>query len=146
MKILKKENGYTGVDASIAIVVIFIFVSIIANLIYASNSRAKEIEYKSKATEIAVSAIEEVKANGFKAYDNVNSSSETDTMGNTLGKSVETDQKGFYKTVTVTDYTDIPKNSDKISNLVKKVTVKIEYMFKGKTQSVELSTIISKEN
>lgn len=146
MKILKKENGYIGVDASIAIVVIFIFVSIIANLIYASNSRAKEIEYKSKATEIAVSAIEEVKANGFKAYDNVNSSSETDTMGNTLGKSVETDQKGFYKTITVTDYTDIPKNSDKISNLVKKVTVKIEYMFKGKTQSVELSTIISKEN
>ena len=143
MKILKKENGYTGVDASIAIIVIFIFVSIIANLIYASNSRAKEIEYKSKATEIAVNAIEEVKANGFKAYDNVNSSSETDTMGNTLG---ETDQKGFYKTVTVTDYTDIPKNSDKISNLVKKVTVKIEYMFKGKTQSVELSTIISKEN
>ena len=43
MKILKKENGYTGVDASIAIIVIFIFVSIIANLIYASNSRAKEI-------------------------------------------------------------------------------------------------------
>ena len=63
MKILKKENGYTGVDASIAIIVIFIFVSIIANLIYASNSRAKEIEYKSKATEIAVNAIEEVKAN-----------------------------------------------------------------------------------
>lgn len=146
MKILKNENGYTGVDAAIAIVVIFIFVSIIASLIYESNSKAKEIEYKSKATEIAVNEIEEAKAKGFELYDNVNSSSETDAMGNTLGKSVETANDGFYKTITVTDYTDIPENSDKISNLVKKVTVKIEYMFKGKKQSVELSTIISKEN
>lgn len=145
MKILKSENGYTGVDAAIAIIVIFIFVSIIASLIYASNSTAKEIEYKSTATEIAVNEIEEVKANGFKVYDGLNSSSTQDKNGNELVNQ-ETGKEGFYKTTTVTDYTEIPGNENKIFNLVKRVTVKIEYMFKGKKQSVELSTIISKEN
>lgn len=145
MKILKSENGYTGVDATIAIIVIFIFVSIIANLIYASNSKAKEIEYKSIATEIAVDEIEVVKANGFKAYDGLNSSSTQDKSGNQLVNQ-ETGKEGFYKTTTITDYTEIPGNETKVFNIAKRVTVKIEYMFKGKKQSVALSTIISKEN
>ena len=47
---------------------------------------------------------------------------------------------------TVIDYTDIDGNQDKTKDLVKKVTVKISYMFKAKEQSVELSTVLSKES
>ena len=52
----------------------------------------------------------------------------------------------FFKTIIVQDYADLDNNSEKIPNLVKKVTVKISYMFQAKEQSVELSTILSKEN
>lgn len=55
-------------------------------------------------------------------------------------------KEGFFKTIIVQDYADLDNNSEKISNLVKKVTVKISYMFQAKEQSVELSTILSKEN
>ena len=55
-------------------------------------------------------------------------------------------KEGFFKTIIVEDYADLDNNSEKIPNLVKKVTVKISYMFQAKEQSVELSTILSKEN
>ena len=55
-------------------------------------------------------------------------------------------KEGFFKTIIVQDYADLDNNSEKIPNLVKKVTVKISYMVQAKEQSVELSTILSKEN
>ena len=36
--------------------------------------------------------------------------------------------------------------TDKTKDIVKKVNVKITYMFKAKEQTVELSTILTKEN
>ena len=62
-----------------------------------------------------------------------------------MNQSVATDTEGFYKTVSIKDYTDIEGNEDKIPNLVKQVTVKITYMFKAKEQSVELTTVLSKD-
>ena len=58
---MKSEKGYTGVDIVISVIVLFIFVSIIATLSYSFNSSAKEIELKSKATEIAITQIETMK-------------------------------------------------------------------------------------
>ena len=57
-----------------------------------------------------------------------------------------TSNKGFYRKITIEDYTDNPDNSDKIFGLVKKATVQITYMFKGKEQKVELSTVLAKES
>lgn len=52
--------------------------------------------------------------------------------------------EGYYKTITVQDYKDIEPSAQ--ADVVKKVTVKVSYMFQGKEQSVELSTILSKES
>ena len=130
------EKGYTGVDIAISVVVIFIFVSLISFLIYRFNSSAKEVELKSEATSIAVEEIEKVKQDGFEKYDGMNKDK---------NQKVE-NKEGFFKTIIVQDYADLDNNSEKIPNLVKKVTVKISYMFQAKEQSVELSTILSKEN
>ena len=46
----------------------------------------------------------------------------------------------------VADYTDLEGKTDKTKDIVKKVNVKITYMFKAKEQTVELSTILTKEN
>ena len=137
------EKGYTGVDIAISVIVIFIFVSLISFLIYRFNSSAKEVELKSEATSIAVEEIEKVKQDGF---DGMNKDTKKDKNGNSLENQKVENKEGFFKTIIVQDYADLDNNSEKIPNLVKKVTVKISYMFQAKEQSVELSTILSKEN
>lgn len=140
------EKGYTGVDIAISVIVIFIFVSLISFLIYRFNSSAKEVELKSEATSIAVEEIEKVKQDGFEKYDGMNKDTKKDKNGNSLENQKVENKEGFFKTIIVQDYADLDNNSEKIPNLVKKVTVKISYMFQANEQSVELSTILSKEN
>ena len=162
---IKSEKGFTGVDIAISVVVLFIFVSLIAMLSYNINSSSKEIEYKSEAIYIAIDEIEKFKNIAFEEIEDVNKDTESknitingETTQKTFGKKdvngniiqgqqaiVENgNETGFYKTIFVEDYQDI--NSEKIPNLVKKITVQISYMFKGKEQKVELYTILSKES
>lgn len=141
---IKNEKGVSGIELAIVVVLIFIFVSVIASLIYRINSKSNEIELKSEATSIAVDEIELIKNTDFSEFEELNKTSTTDKNGNSLVNQ-PTSKEGFYKTIIVEDYTDIEGNEDKISDLVKKVTVKISYMFKSKEQSVELSTLLLKE-
>ena len=139
---IKSEKGFTGIDIAISVIVLFIFVSLIAFLIYNFNSSSKEIELKTEATYLAIDEIETVKNNGFETYKDL-----SEKQGNNvIVDNEETTKKGFYKTITVKDYTDMEGNEDKVQNIVKQITVKITYMFKGQEQVVELSTILSKEN
>lgn len=129
----KNEKGYTGIDIAISVVVLFIFVSLIAFLSYGFNSSAKEIELKSQALSLAIDEIETIKS--------------TITMENINTLDTETQEmrtQGFYRTITVEDYADIEPT--KTRGLVKKVTVKIQYRFQTKQQTVELSTIVTKES
>lgn len=134
---LRKQNGITGLDIVIAIVVLFIFVSVISIIAYNINSSSKEVELKYEATSIAINEIEIVKNRGFSQYENYD---ETDGI-------IEENElkEGFLRTITVQDYTDLEGNELKQAGIVKKVNVKVAYMFKGKTQKVELSAILSKE-
>ncbi len=134
----KSEKGFTGIDIAISVVVLFIFVSIIAFLSYGFNSSAKEIELKSEATSLAVQEIEALK--NSLTFEQIADRRQSDEENN----KTEEIKTGFYKTVIIQDYADI--YPEKVVGLVKKVTVKIQYMSKGKEQSVELSTIFSKEN
>lgn len=142
---IKSSKGFTGIDIAISVVVLFIFVSLIAVLIYNYNSSSQELGLKSEATYIAIDEIEKIKNNGFEKYDTLNKDSTQDEDGNPLNQSIETDTKGFYKTIIVKDYVDLDGNSNKIPNLVKQITVKISYMYKAEEQSVELTTILSKD-
>ena len=134
---LKNEKGYTGIEIAITLILIFIFVGIISTLIYNLNSSSREVEIKAKALSIAVEEIEKVKIEDFAKYeDKYNYISEMEEIAN---------NPGFFKTVEVKDYTELPGNEGKKENLVKKVTVKISYKFKNKINSVELATVKSKE-
>ncbi len=130
---MKSEKGYTGVDIAISVIVLFIFTSFIATLSYRVNSSSKEIELKSKATEIAVAEIEMIKN---KTWNDITTEDPSERESTEI-------QEGYYRTIRVEDYHDI--DSSKRSDIVKKITVQIQYMFKGKQQAVELSTVIAKE-
>ena len=145
MKFVRNERGVTGIDVAIAVIIIFIFVSMIAVIISRINSTSREIELKTEALDIAITEIRNVEEQGFEEYETLNKSSTSDKHGNSLVNQA-TGVQGYYKTISVLDYTDIEGNESEIPNLVKKVTVTINYQFKGETQSIELSTILSKEN
>lgn len=132
---MKSEKGYTGIDIAISVVVLFIFISLIATLSYSINSSSKEIELKSKATEIAVDEIETIKNKSWESIMTDNISTQ---------EPVELEEEGYYKEIIVQDYKEI--NDNAMEGLVKKITVRIQYKFKNKQENVELSTIITKEN
>lgn len=138
---LKSERGYTGIDIAIGIVVLFIFVSLIASLSYTFNSSARDMELRAEATSIAVEEMENLKNSlNFEAIANrsiANGNSE-------YGITEEEIKTGFFRTIIIEDYADISAN--KRAGLVKKVTVSIQYKFKGKQEVIKLSTIFSKEN
>lgn len=139
---LRSEKGFTGIDISISVVIIFIFVSIIAALIAQVNSKSKEISLKNDATYIAINEIEKVKSNGLEEY-----VGKSEADGNNViceNEEIE-NEEGFYRTITVLDYADVEKDEAIEKDIVKKVTVKISYMYRNEEQKVELSTIVSKE-
>lgn len=140
---IRKENGVTGIDISIAVVVLFIFVSLIASLIYNYNVSVKESTRKTQALNLAIDEIEKVKKNGFSKYENLDKNSD--------GTEIENNQsiagnEGFFKTIEITDYTDIEGNENEQKDVVKRVTVIISYKSKGESQEIELSTLLTKEN
>lgn len=137
---IKSEKGYTGIDIAVSVVVLFIFVSLIAVLSYNFNSSSKEIELKSKAMEIAIDEIEKIKNQGFTGEIEAFRKTE-ENQG--IFKAQEEVQEGFFRTIMVEDYADIYPN--KILGLVKRITVQIQYKFKKEIETVELSTILSKE-
>lgn len=136
---LKSEKGFTGVDIAISIVVLFIFVSLIAMLIYNFNISAKQATRKTTAINLAIEEIENIKNKGFTELENI------DTTPN-----IETGEEGFLKTIVVEDYKDIAETEGiteaKKKELVKRVKVTISYNSQGKEENVELSTILTKEN
>lgn len=62
---IKEEKGLTGIDISISIILITIFIALIANLIVNINSNSEDIERKTVATSYAVQEIEQIKALGY---------------------------------------------------------------------------------
>ena len=138
----RSEKGFTGIDIAVSVVIIFIFISIIAMLSYRINSTSKEIQLKSDAIYVAINEIENAKSKGLEEF-----KGRSVADGNSVVvENVETEKQGYYKTITVLDYTDLDGNADKTKDIVKKVTVKITYIYKAKEQSVELSTLLTKES
>ena len=144
--IKENEKGYSLVNIAILIAIIFIFISILSMIFYEFNISNIEIERKTQATYLAINEIEQIRSQGIEKYEGINQNSIVDNDGNTLGKPIETSEEGYTKTIIVQDYQDIEGNEMETADLVKIVTVKISYLLKGEEQSIELSTVLSKEN
>ena len=140
---IRSQKGFTGIDIAISVIVITIFASLIAVLIYRLNSSISELEKKSEAIYIAIDEIEKIKAKGFEVYEEMDKNTTKDDTGKDL-KNQETDKEGYSKTISILDYTDIAGNETKEKNKVKKITVTVKYIFQGEEQALELSTILAK--
>lgn len=134
---MKNQKGYTGVDIAISVVVITIFIALIGTLVFNFNSNSNEIEYRSKALDLAINEIEDIKS---KSIEEINA---LDTTENEIPG-----QTGYYKKIEILDAANVDGDFGdraKVENLVKKVTVTVTYQFRNQTKSVELSTIVAKD-
>ena len=148
MKYLKNEKGVTGVDITIAIILITIFVAIIATLFFNIRKTSSDIERRTQATAYAVSIIEQIKANGFDALPTV--SDGTNIITGYEDKYIQDNgvDTPYYQTIRVEDYSEIVESTGEEeiqSDVVKKITVTIAYKSGNENQEISLSTSMSKD-
>ena len=142
---IKNEQWITNIDLTITIKLITLFITIIATLIFTINRNSTSVERGTEATNYAINEIENLKAQDFESL--------TDTDDTTNDFIDITDAEGqltgYSKKITITDYANLPENQDDdtiLSGLVKKVTVEISYKDGDTIETVDLSTVISKND
>ncbi len=141
----KGERGITGIDISIAIIIITIFMSMVANLIANINLNSKSIQRKTIATSYAIQEIEKIKAKGYaenynnKGIDTEDIIEESDIL-DTNGKF-----SGYHKKILIKDYVLIQNDNTKRQDLVKEIRVEISYKLGNESKNISISTYISRE-
>lgn len=138
---IKSEKGITNIDITVSIILITLFVTIIATLMYSINVNSNSVDRRTEATNYAINIIEDLKAKDFASIDG-EATNDFEEITTDDGQST-----GYSKKVTITDYADLEENKDDdtiIPGLVKKVTVEISYKDGNMTQTVDLSTVITK--
>ena len=151
---LNKNNGFTGMDLSISIIVIIISVSIIATMIYNLYLSGSGIKRNVIATDYAINILETVSAKEYskvtfnsteddeqllkKALDELldpNNRFESNISNNKYISNVN----NFNITVTIEKYSD--KFVEK-EDYIKIITVQIEYnLGKNNKETLEISTL-----
>lgn len=143
--LVKNEKGLTGVDITISIVVMTIFMAMIANLIVNIKLNTQDIKRKSTATSYAVQEIEKIKAQGYiNDYDSIGINSEETLKDEDIYNNSEF--SGYHKKVTIKDYVLVINNNTKTKDIVKEITVEISYKLGSKDKKIVISTYVSKEN
>ena len=140
----QSERGITTIDVTVSVILITLFVALITTLMYNINSNQNAIERRSQATNYAINEIEKLKQQDFtELIDTDESTNEFENI--TDGGSAT----GYAKKITIVDYANLAENQGNtsiISGLVKKVTVQVAYKEGDTTQTVELSTVIGKND
>lgn len=141
---LKNENGITGIDIIISIILITIFIAIITTLAYQTKKSSEDLKRRTGAFSYAVQTIEQIKRDGYESLPKVEDADYTNKIERMTGYIPDT---SYYQEVLVYDYTELkPENVDKKSDVLKKVTVKVSYLSGGQEQVIELSILLTKEN
>lgn len=128
---IKENKGITGVDATIAVVILIIFVPLIASLFSNLMNIKLRNERKSTALNIAIQMIEGIKS---MDYDSVVSGI---TVEDVLGQSGDLNSEILPNGYSIDTIAVVEKED------TKEVTISVGYLQNNKKESIELSTIIA---
>lgn len=145
---IRNNKGITGVDITISVIILAIFISLIANMFYNVSQIGNSVSRKSEATYVAVKVIEATKQ---VEYDELPTGETDDTTAITLEELnafLAEENKivlknGYGVDIKVENYRKI-KGETELKDIIKRVTVTVKYNEKGKEQKVELSTVVVK--
>ena len=129
---LKNNKGFSGVDVSVSLIIIIIFVSVIVTLLYNFSLVSKKVERQGEASYIIIQILEKLKQENF---DNVTDNINVDEI---IGK-----HDGYNIEVKVKNYEDdLSNTNNQEETLIKLVTVKVEYKVGKNSEKIEISTIL----
>lgn len=143
----KENKGITTADIAIAIIVLVMFVSLITNAFYNYYISTAGKNRSAIATNCAIDVIEQVKK---MQYDEIDTQSiqtlvkQMKTTGITVleGSNIYIPEPYTIST-TLEKYNETTGNTNK-KDVIKKLTIKVEYMVGKKIQSIEMSKLITK--
>ena len=149
---IKNNKGLTGVDVTISVIILTIFVSLIANMFYNVSQIGNAVNRKSEATYVAVQIIEAMKQVN---YDDLPTGLTEDTTAINLEKLnellIDEDKivlkNGYSVDINVENYKKIKGETEgeELEDILKRVTVTVKYNEKAKEQTVELTTVVVRE-
>ena len=132
---LKSNKGFTGIDITIALTIIIIFVSVIVTLLYNFSLVSKKVERQGKASYIIVNVLEKLKQMDF---DDVRNEMDTTNLIQ------EDDYKGYNIDIEVKDHADNSNIEENQDVSIKEVKVTVEYKVGKSTEEIDISTILVK--
>lgn len=136
---IKSEKGVTGIDITLSVILIAIFIGILATLSYNVENDTKQASRQAEALDYAISTIEHVKSLNFSELPKVGNDKITGLEDGYI-KDKNGKETPYYRTVTVQDYTEIEGKSDQKAEILKRVTVEISYKYQNKNKTITLST------
>lgn len=134
---IKNNKGITGVDLSIAMIVILIFVSLVTTLIFNYTKNAKEVTRKSTATYMIIDILEYAKNSN---YEEITQEMINDYINNNNNLQVQ----GYVVSALVEGPIDL--FGENAENVMKKITAKVKYYSNNKEQELSIYTIVQNIN
>ncbi len=131
---IKSEKGITGIDISVAIIIILLFVSIIATLIYNYSTTSKEINRKSTATYMIIDILEHAKSIDYASLTN-------EEVKNYIATEDKFKEQGYMITSKVEDCTQL-LGEEATEDILKKVTANVKYLVNGEEKELQIYTIV----
>lgn len=148
---IKNNKGFVGVDATIAIIILLIFIPTISAMIYNINKENKSIERKSQALNFAVNvmettkkielqdlSLEKIETEIINYYNEGVIISNTELTDGIIN--IAKDNINYNLTITIQDYSEIDNTVDE--NRAKWVKVVVTYLVGGNEQNIELATVV----
>lgn len=135
---IKDNKGITGIDATIAVIILMIFIPLVTSLFANIANISKKVERKAIATNIAIQAIETAKQK-VNANKNI-------TIGNISNEEIFDGTDSKYKYSKGNDNT-FPKGYDVSVNITKEIKGKgieviVKYLENSNNEELKLKTTI----
>ena len=143
---LSSEKGITIIDIILSVILISIFITIITVISGNIEKSNSNIQRDNEALYYAVDTIETVKGIDFTILPKLGTQKIQNIPKLSDGYTMDEDGENtpYYRTVTVQDYTETEEGKGKEPEILKKITVEIQYRQDNKDRKITLSTIKTK--
>ena len=154
---LRSNKGFTGIDISVAVIIMLIFVVLITTLFYSFSVSSKNVERRSEANYLSIQIIEAIKTLDYgdipivslakvtkDGITDIEETQETEALRNKILNDVGI-KEGYTATVQIQTYKDYINSAEELEDVIKIVTVQVEYTVEKTPQAVEIRTAIIKE-
>ena len=131
---MKRNNGFTGVDIAISVVIFTIFVTVVASMFYNLSVTEDRIQRKAEATNFAIKTIETMKVIDF---DKLKEGMTINDINNLITDKIEI-PNGYNITVSVDNST--------YPDVIKIISVKIDYKIGKQDENVYIETLVREHN